>query len=74
MGRFLPSGLRLGRARKTLIADAQRAALRNVGNLDWSLRQNIEESMRRLETGLGHRLMALDTRAAPAPLTGAPAC
>ena len=76
LSRFLPAGLRHRRAREQLIAEAERAALRNVANLDWSLRQNIEDSMRRFETALGHQLeqalgatrealnLALDKRAA----------
>jgi ribosome biogenesis GTPase A len=76
LSRFLPAGVRHRRAREQLSADTERAALRNVANLDWSLRQNIEDSMRKLETALSRQLeqalgatrealrMALDKRAA----------
>ena len=48
-GRRLPRVIREKRARAQLIAEADRAALRNVANLDWAMRQNIEDSFRRFE-------------------------
>lgn len=56
LSRFLPAPLRQKRARERLIADTERAALRNVANLDWSLRQDIEDSLRDFERALGERL------------------
>ena len=53
---MLPRQLRQRRARKILIEQAERAALRNVANLEWSLRQNIEDSVRRFETLLSDQL------------------
>ena len=44
---FLPRAVREKRARARIIAEAEKAALRNVANLDWAMRQNIEESIRR---------------------------
>ncbi|MGO8740470.1 dynamin family protein [Rhodoblastus sp.] len=56
LSRLLPAALRQKRARERLIADTERAALRNVANLDWSLRQNIGDSLRDFERALGERL------------------
>ncbi len=56
LARLLPAALRQRRAREQLAADTERAALRNVANLDWSLRQNIEDSTRDFETALGEQL------------------
>ncbi len=55
---LLPRKWRQHRARKVLAAQAERAALRNVANLEWSLRQNIEESIRRFESSLTDQLGA----------------
>ncbi|HMN70329.1 MAG TPA: dynamin family protein [Rhodoblastus sp.] len=49
---LLPRALRRRRERDRLLADAEKAALRNVANLDWALRRNIEESLRRLQSTL----------------------
>jgi len=54
--RFLPRGLRERRARDHLVAEAEKAALRNVASLDWALRQNIEDSFRRFESSLSEQL------------------
>ena len=54
--RFLPSGVRENRARRQLVADADKAVLRNIANLDWAMRQNIEEGFRRFESSLSERL------------------
>ena len=56
--RLLPRALREKRAREKLIEDAERAALRNVANLDWCSRQNIEDSLRRFETEFSNQLGA----------------
>lgn len=53
---LLPRKQRERRARKMLTGQAERAALRNVANLEWSLRQNIEDSFRRFEAALVDRL------------------
>ncbi|MFZ3327397.1 MAG: dynamin family protein [Methylocella sp.] len=54
--RFLPSGMRENRARRQLVADADKAVLRNIANLDWAMRQNIEEGFRRFESSLSEQL------------------
>jgi hypothetical protein len=46
---FLPRAIREKRARARIIAEAEKAALLNVANLDWTMRQNIEDSFRRFE-------------------------
>jgi ribosome biogenesis GTPase A len=56
--RLLPRALRDKRVREKLIEDAERAALRNVANLDWCSRQNIEDSLRRFETEFSNQLGA----------------
>jgi hypothetical protein len=53
---LLPRPLRERRARDRLVAEAEKAALRNVANLDWALRQNIEDSFRRFESSLSEQL------------------
>ncbi len=54
--RFLPRSIREKRARARIIAEAEKAALRNVANLDWAMRQNIEDSFRRFESSLSDQL------------------
>jgi hypothetical protein len=54
--RLLPRTLRERRARDHLVAEAEKAALRNVANLDWALRQNTEDSFRRFEASLSEQL------------------
>jgi GTP-binding protein EngB required for normal cell division len=53
---FLPRAVREKRARARIIAEAEKAALRNVANLDWAMRQNIEDSFRRFESSLSDQL------------------
>ncbi len=55
---LLPRSLRERRARDRLLAEAERAALRNVANLDWALRQNIQDSFTRFEASLSGELGA----------------
>ena len=74
--RFLPNAMREKRLRAKIGADTERAVLRNVANLDWALRQNVEEAFRRFEAALARQLsaaieetrevmqIALDTRSA----------
>jgi GTP-binding protein EngB required for normal cell division len=54
--RFLPRGMRESRARRQLAADADKAVLRNIANLDWAMRQNVEEGFRRFESSLSEQL------------------
>jgi hypothetical protein len=54
--RFLPSGMRESRVRRQLAADVDKAVLRNIANLDWAMRQNIEEGFRRFESSLSEQL------------------
>jgi hypothetical protein len=56
VNRFLPSGMRENRARNQLAADTKKAVLRNIANLDWAIRQNIEEGFRRFESSLTEEL------------------
>jgi GTP-binding protein EngB required for normal cell division len=49
---FFPPTIREKRARARIVAEAEKAALRNVANLDWAMRQNIEDSFRRFESSL----------------------
>jgi hypothetical protein len=50
------AALRERRARDHLVAEAEKAALRNVANLDWAVRQNIEDTFRRFESSLSEQL------------------
>lgn len=54
--RFLPKSVRRRRAERQLIEATDRAVLRNIGNLEWSMRQNIEDAFRRFEWSVGERL------------------
>jgi Dynamin family len=54
--RVLPRKIRERRARRQQLADLDRAILRNVANLDWAMRQNIEEAFRRFGTSLREEL------------------
>jgi hypothetical protein len=54
--RFLPNGMRESRARNQLAADTKKAVLRNIANLDWAIRQNIEEGFRHFESALSEQL------------------
>jgi hypothetical protein len=81
--RLLPRALRERLSREKLIAEAERAALRNVANLDWCSRQNIEDSLRRFEAEFSNQLgealqatrqamqLALQRRAARSEAIGA---
>jgi hypothetical protein len=44
------------RARDQLAADTDRAVLRNLANLDWAIRQNLEDAFRRFESSLAEQL------------------
>jgi tRNA U34 5-carboxymethylaminomethyl modifying GTPase MnmE/TrmE len=54
--RFMPRALRERRLRRQIASDTERAALRNVANLDWTLRQNVENAFRRFESSLAEQL------------------
>lgn len=49
LSRLLPQTLRNRYERKQLISDTEAAVLRNIANLEWAVRQNIEEAFRRFE-------------------------
>lgn len=53
--RLLPAALRANRERKQFIRDAEAAVLRNVANLDWAIRQNINDAFNRFEFSLGQQ-------------------
>jgi GTPase Era involved in 16S rRNA processing len=53
---MMPRGMREKRLRRHIAADTERAALRNVGNLDWALRQNVENAFRRFEDSFSRQL------------------
>ena len=54
--RFLPESLRERRLYWTLSAQAERAILRNIANLDWAMRQNIEDAFRDFESALSEQV------------------
>lgn len=54
--RMLPKALRRAQMRRRLLMETDRAALRNVANLDWALQQNLEESLRRFESASAEQL------------------
>jgi hypothetical protein len=54
--RFMPRALRERRLRRQIGSDTERAVLRNVANLDWALRQNVEDAFRRFESSLAEQL------------------
>ena len=56
LSRFLPRKIREERVLRERVAELDRAVLRNVGNLDWAMRQNIEEAFRRFEFSLRDEL------------------
>jgi hypothetical protein len=53
---MLPRGTREKRLRRHIAADTEKAVLRNVANLDWALRQNIEDAFRRFENSFTQQL------------------
>jgi predicted transcriptional regulator len=48
--------MRERRLRRHIAADTEKAALRNVANLDWALRQNVEDAFRRFENSFALQL------------------
>jgi GTPase Era involved in 16S rRNA processing len=56
VARFMPCGIRKKRASDQLMADTDKAVLRNLANLDWAIRQNLEDAFRRFESSLDEQL------------------
>src|SRR5208337_3212141 len=56
MARFMPKSIREKRARDQLTADAEKAVLRNLANLDWAIRENLEDAFRQFESSLTEQL------------------
>ena len=54
--RLMPKGIREKRVRDQLAADAEKAVLRNLSNLDWAIRANLEDAFRRFESSLAEQL------------------
>ena len=54
--RFMLRAMRQREMRRRIASDTEKAVLRNVGNLDWALRQNIEDAFRRFEASLTQQL------------------
>jgi hypothetical protein len=55
---LLPREMRRRRLRRQLVAEAERAVLRNVANLEWALRQNVEDAFRRFQSSLSDELLS----------------
>ncbi len=56
LARLLPKAVCDKRRRRRLRADCEAAVLRNVANLDWAIRQNVDDAFRRFETSLDEQL------------------
>jgi hypothetical protein len=56
LDQFLPKGLRKVRVRRRLTDEIEGVLLRNVENLRWATRQNIEDTFRRFRVELDERL------------------
>jgi len=56
VARFMPKSIREKRMRDQLAADAEKAVLRNLANLDWAIRQNLEDAFLRFESSLSEQL------------------
>lgn len=56
LARFIPESIRKKRASGQLAADTEKAVLRNLANLDWAVRQNLEDAFRRFESSLDEQL------------------
>lgn len=59
VARFMPRSIREKRLRDQLTKDAKKAVLRNLANLDWAIRQNLEDAVRRFESSLSEQLGAV---------------
>jgi hypothetical protein len=53
---FLPAGIRLKRLKRRLAEQIGEIVIRNVENLRWAIRQNLENSIRAFETQLDDQL------------------
>ena len=61
LDQFLPAGMRKVRTRKLLREEIDAVVIRNVENLRWATRQNLEDTFRRFAAELDERLeMSLD--------------
>jgi Dynamin family len=56
LDQFLPKGMRHERFRRRLIEEIEGVLLRNVENLRWATRQNVEDTFRRFRAELDERL------------------
>lgn len=56
LAHLLPKAVREKQKRQRLRTDSEAAVLRNVANLDWAIRQNVDEAFRRFETSLEEQL------------------
>jgi ribosome biogenesis GTPase A len=56
LAHMLPKAVREKQKRRRLRADSEAAVLRNVANLDWAIRQNVDDAFRRFETSLDEQL------------------
>jgi len=54
--RLMPRSIQRRHAENQLFAAIDRAVLRNIANLEWAMRQNIEDAFRRFEQSVGERL------------------
>ncbi len=55
--KMMPRRMRESRLRRHIAADTEKAALRNIANLDWALRQNVEDAFRRFENSFARQLL-----------------
>ncbi len=58
LDRFMPGAVRKARSRKRLLAELDAAVGRNVENLRWATRQNLEDAFRRFGAALDEQLRA----------------
>ena len=56
VARFLPRSIRDKRTKDQLAADTEKAVLRNLANLDWAIRQNLDDAFRRFESAFAEQL------------------
>ena len=56
LDRFLPQAMRQVRLRRRLVEEIEAALVRNVENLRWATRQNLEDTFRRFGADLDERL------------------
>lgn len=56
IARLMPGSLRRRRELKQLFTESDAAVLRNVANLEWAIRQNIDDAFRRFEADLAEQL------------------